>query len=122
MLLDNSHGKTVFQWLEKYSEAGEMDIVTGYFTIGALAWLNENFNDKIDLLNQDIGIENALKLKKNADDTVIFLKQKNELPKLFVIDESHNLQNENVNIETREKICRVLNCDISDIIEMSENE
>jgi len=96
MLLDNSSSKTVFQWLEKYSEAGEMDIVTGYFTIGALAWLNENFNDKIDkfrfvwggiasgaddkivkidLLNQDIGIENALKLKKIADDAVIFLKQ-----------------------------------------------
>jgi len=96
MLLDNNSGKKVFEWLEKYSETGEMDIVTGYFTIGALAWLNENFNDKIDkfrfvwggiasgaddkivkidLLNQDIGIENALKLKKIADDAVNFLRQ-----------------------------------------------
>ncbi|GBU23872.1 hypothetical protein R83H12_00491 [Fibrobacteria bacterium R8-3-H12] len=96
MLLDNSPGKTIFEWLKKYAEIGEMDIVTGYFTLGALAWLNENFNDKIDkfrfvwggiaseaddkivridLLNQDIGIKNVLKLKKTADNAVNFLKQ-----------------------------------------------
>ena len=31
-------------------------------------------------------------------------------------------KNENVNTETLEKICRALNCDISDIMEMSEDE
>jgi superfamily II DNA or RNA helicase len=96
MLLDNSPGKTVFEWLKKYSETGEMDIVTGYFTIGALFWLSENFNGKIDkfrfvwggisgdandkivridLLNQDIGIKKVFELKKIANNAVNFLKQ-----------------------------------------------
>jgi len=96
MLLDNNPNKTVFEWLKKNTETGEMDIVTGYFTVGALSWLNENFNDKIekfrfvwggiasdtdgkivriDLLNQEIGIKNVLKLKKIADEAVNFLKQ-----------------------------------------------
>jgi hypothetical protein len=97
MLLDNSKDSTtVFRWLEDHIDNGDMDIVTGYFTIGALQWLSENFNSKIDkfrfiwggiandadnkivridLLNQDISIKNALKLKKIADDAVNFLKQ-----------------------------------------------
>ncbi|MDR2694549.1 MAG: phospholipase D-like domain-containing protein, partial [Chitinispirillales bacterium] len=99
MLLDNSDGKKVVEWLEKYVETGEMDIVTGYFTVGALEWLGEKFSEKInlfrlvcgsavesgadkknlkiDLLNQDTGIEKALKLKKTAQKAAEFLKQNN---------------------------------------------
>jgi len=52
------------------------------------------------------------------------LKKKN-LPTLAGISSASVTKlgkNENVNTETLEKICRVLNCDISDIMEISENE
>jgi len=52
------------------------------------------------------------------------LKKKN-LPTLAGISSASVTKlgkNENVNTETLEKICRALNCDISDIMEMSENE
>jgi len=98
MLLDNTKDKdgaadkTVAGWLSKYAEAGDMDIVTGYFTIGALSWLNERINDKIerfrlvwggiagnaakfDLLNQEIGIESALRLRRLAENAIDFLEQ-----------------------------------------------
>lgn len=96
MLLDNTKDgtadKTVAGWLLKHTEAGDMDIVTGYFTIGALSWLNESINKKIerfrliwggiagdtakfDLLNQEIGIRNVLKLRKLAEDAIKFLEQ-----------------------------------------------
>jgi ERCC4-related helicase len=95
MLLDNEKHK-VYEWIEKHTENGEMNIVTGYFTIGALSWLNNNFNKKIDkfrfiwggivndadskivridLLNQDISIKKVLRLKKIADEAVKFLNQ-----------------------------------------------
>jgi len=96
MLLDNSTGKTVFEWIEKYTENGEMDIVTGYFTIGALADFSQKIKEKIEryrfiigdpadnkkipelnLLKAEIDIETALKLKKISQDCVNFLKQKN---------------------------------------------
>jgi len=98
MLLDNTKDKdgaadkTVAGWLSKYTEAGDMDLVTGYFTIGALSWLNERINGKIerfrliwggiagnaakfDLLNQEIGIDNVLRLRRLADDAIRFLEQ-----------------------------------------------
>jgi hypothetical protein len=96
MLLDNTKNgatdKTVAGWLSKYAEAGDMDIVTGYFTIGALSWLNERINGKIerfriiwggiagdpakfDLLNREIGIRNVLRLRKLAEDAIKFLEQ-----------------------------------------------
>lgn len=97
MILDNSDKKTVYKWLEKNAETGEMDIVTGYFTVGALCWLSEKFNEKINklrlicgsvaandtdkknlkinLLSQDIGIEKALALKHISQKAADFLKQ-----------------------------------------------
>jgi hypothetical protein len=37
----------VHEWISKYTENGKLDIVTGYFTIGALAYLSEQVNSKI---------------------------------------------------------------------------
>ena len=45
MILDNEN-KKVHEWISQYTEAGKLDIITGYFTIGALAYLSKQVNDK----------------------------------------------------------------------------
>jgi ERCC4-related helicase len=97
MLLDNENENLkVHEWISSYTEQGKLDIVTGYFTIGALAWLSKNVNDKIsdfrlvlgdivnvdsidnrplDLLNENISIEASLKLSSLSKEAVNFLKQ-----------------------------------------------
>jgi ERCC4-related helicase len=103
MILDNENENLkVHEWISKYTEEGTLDIVTGYFTIGALAYLAKSVNDKIDqyrlvlgdivsidkeqnrpldLLNENITIEAALKLSKVARECVVFLKQDKVLAK-----------------------------------------
>ncbi|CAA0225813.1 helicase-related protein [Tenacibaculum maritimum] len=97
MILDNENKNLkVHEWISKYTEEGKFDIVTGYFTIGALAHLSKEVNDKIsdfrlvlgdivsidieenrplDLLNENITIEAALKLNRLSQEVVSFLKQ-----------------------------------------------
>ncbi|MEG5033323.1 helicase-related protein [Microcoleus sp. AT3-D2] len=97
MILDNENpNPKVHEWIAKYTEQGTIDIVTGYFTIGALAYLSQQVNQKItefrlvlgdivnlnrvddrplDLLNENITIEAALKLSFLAQEAVDFLKQ-----------------------------------------------
>lgn len=97
MILDNENKNLkVHEWISKYTEQGKLDIVTGYFTIGALAYLSKEVNNKIskfrlilgdivnidlekdkplDLLNENITIEAALKLNKLSKEAVSFLKQ-----------------------------------------------
>jgi ERCC4-related helicase len=97
MILDNENeNKKVHEWISQYTEAGKLDIVTGYFTIGALSFLSRQVNDKIgnfrlvlgdivnvdiednrplDLLNENISIEASLKLSSVAQEAVNFLKQ-----------------------------------------------
>ena len=97
MLIDNENkNKKVYQWISEYSDDGILDIVTGYFTVGALAYLSQTTNEKIkkyrfilgdivsteqlqnhtiDLLNEDISIEASLKLKAVAKEAVNFLQQ-----------------------------------------------
>jgi hypothetical protein len=36
MILDNEKHLKVHEWIVKYTEEGTIDIVTGYFTVGAL--------------------------------------------------------------------------------------
>lgn len=95
MIIDNENQKLkVHEWVTKYNEEGTLDVVTGYFTIGALAYLSKSTNDKIenyrfvlgdivnfdkkikalDLLNESIGIDSSLKLKQYANEAVDFLK------------------------------------------------
>ncbi|KPA09840.1 hypothetical protein MHK_009955 [Candidatus Magnetomorum sp. HK-1] len=39
MILDNKNENLkVYEWLREYTESGKMDIVTGYFTVGALVY------------------------------------------------------------------------------------
>ena len=97
MILDNENSnRKVHEWISDFTDEGTFDIVTGYFTIGALAWLSNEINDKItnfrmvlgdivnfdaeenrplDLLNENITIEAALKLNKLSKEAVRFLKQ-----------------------------------------------
>lgn len=99
MLIDNENKNyKVHEWIAKYTETGKLDIVTGYFTIGALAYLAKTTNQKIeyfrfvlgdivnvdevkdralDLMNENISVEAALKLSKLAKEAVEFLKQEN---------------------------------------------
>ena len=42
MILDNKNeNQQVYEWLREYTESGKIDIVTGYFTVGALAYLSK---------------------------------------------------------------------------------
>ncbi|MBV2195156.1 MAG: DEAD/DEAH box helicase family protein [Flavobacterium sp.] len=103
MILDNENeNKKVHEWISQYTESGKLDIVTGYFTIGALAFLSRQVNDKIsdfrlvlgdivnvdiednrplDLLNENISIEASLKLSSVAQEAVNFLKQNKVIAK-----------------------------------------
>ena len=53
MILDNEvknnedEDRKVHHWIASYTEEGKLDIVTGYFTVGALAWLSSHVNNKI---------------------------------------------------------------------------
>jgi len=97
MLIDNENkNKKVYEWISEYSDNGTLDIVTGYFTVGALAYLSQITNEKIkkyrfilgdivnteqlqnhtiNLLNENISIEASLKLKAVAKEAVSFLEQ-----------------------------------------------
>ena len=99
MILDNENKNLkVHEWIIKYTSEGNFDIVTGYFTIGALSYISNRINDKIkefrfvlgdivnvgslkektlDLLNENISVEAALKLNKLAKEVVHFLQQEN---------------------------------------------
>ena len=95
MIIDNENQKLkVHEWITKYNEEGTLDVVTGYFTIGALAYLSKTTNDKIEnyrfvlgdivnfdkkvkalnLLNESIDIDTSFQLNKLAKEAVSFLK------------------------------------------------
>jgi len=95
LIIDNENqNKKIYELIKSYSEGGEFDIVTGYFTIGALVYLarvtnrdisryrfilgdivNSEQPHTIDLLNENLNLDNALKLKALAKEAVEFLKQ-----------------------------------------------
>ena len=96
MILDNENtNPKVHEWIKKYTQEGYLSIVTGYFTVGALAYLAHHTRDKIkeyklvlgdivnfssdkdrplDLLNENINIDASLNLSKNAQQAVKFLE------------------------------------------------
>jgi len=48
MILDNKNTNLkVHEWIAKYTKEGKFSLVTGYFTIGALAYLSDKINEKI---------------------------------------------------------------------------
>lgn len=96
MILDNENENLkVHEWLSKYTQTGKLSIVTGYFTVGALAYLTKATQNKIDeykfilgdivnfdankdraldLLNEEITIDASLKLSRVAKEAVSFLE------------------------------------------------
>ena len=96
MLVDNHSTEfKVHNFIQQYINDGSMDIVTGYFTVGALCHFANLTNEKIaqyriilgditqrdvteisslNLLNADLSLEKALSLKKLANEAVDFLK------------------------------------------------
>jgi len=103
MIIDNENENLkVHQWITKYTQNGNLSIVTGYFTIGALAFLsratyelineykiilgdivNTDFDKHrvLDLLNEEICIDASLKLSKVAKEAVAFLELEKVLAK-----------------------------------------
>lgn len=97
MILDNKNeNPKVHEWISQNTSNGNMDIVTGYFTIGALAFLSEQTNEKvnhyrfmigdivssseqkiaaINLLNENLTLETAFELKSWAQKAANFLRQ-----------------------------------------------
>ncbi|MDI6736404.1 MAG: phospholipase D-like domain-containing protein [bacterium] len=97
MILDNENKNLkVHEWITRYTVEGRFNIVTGYFTVGALAYISQKVNEKIDefnlvlgdivnigqiknrtldLLNENITIEAALRLSSLSKEAVNFLKQ-----------------------------------------------
>ena len=46
MILDNKNTYLkVHEWIAKYTKEGKFSLVTGYFTIGALAYLSDKIKD-----------------------------------------------------------------------------
>lgn len=96
MILDNENKNLkVHEWITKYTGTGKLSVVTGYFTVGALAFLSRATKEKIDeykfilgdivnfdantdnaldLLNENISIEASLNLNKVAQEAVVFLE------------------------------------------------
>jgi ERCC4-related helicase len=107
MLLDNktrtedSEFYKVFDFIKNYTETGRLDIVTGFFSIYALALMNDDVNQAerfrlilgnlmqeeaqlnkiINLLNGDPGIARTFTLSASAQKAVEFLKQDKVLVK-----------------------------------------
>ncbi|GHT75270.1 helicase [Bacteroidia bacterium] len=101
MLLDNKTQKEdgelykVFDFIRKYTESGDLDVVTGFFSVNALALMQDELhqtekfrlvldnlmqdesqiNNIIDLLNGDAGINGSLSLSLSAKKAVEFLRQ-----------------------------------------------
>ena len=51
MILDNKNTNLkVHEWIAKYTKEGNISLVTGYFTIGALAYLSDKINKKLEQL------------------------------------------------------------------------
>ena len=97
MILDNLNTNLkVYEWIEQNTQAGNLDIVTGYFTIGALNFLSESTNEKVnhyrfiigdivsssdqkiaslDLLNESLDESTAFKLRLWAIKAKEFLEQ-----------------------------------------------
>ncbi len=91
---DNDYYK-VFDFIKNYTGQGEFDLVTGYFSVNALALMYDEINGPgkfrmilgnllqddsqvnkiIDLLNGNAGIDNTLSLSVSAQKAVLFLQQ-----------------------------------------------
>ena len=75
MILDNKNeNQKVYEWLREYTESGKIDIVTGYFTIGALAYLSRQINEKIKNFRMVLG--DIVNIDMIYDRTIDLLNEK----------------------------------------------
>lgn len=102
MIIAKEKKTNIAHWLEQYTESGQLDIVTGYFTVGAISWFSDKLNEQLqevrlvigdiastadkkerplDLLNQDIDVNKAFGLAAVAKKAVAFLEQEKVLIK-----------------------------------------
>lgn len=102
MLIDNKNVtkdqlQTLWEFIEKYTKNGDFDLVSGYFSIPALALLYDNLKDvkkfrlilgdiiadqriqerTINLLAENIKIDAALTINQDARKAIDFLNQEN---------------------------------------------
>ncbi|MEX1048036.1 MAG: SNF2-related protein [Akkermansiaceae bacterium] len=99
MLYDNSTPeKSVASWILEQTKTGKLDVTSGYFTVGILALISRELNQKIEnyrfvlgdivsndqdkenpinLLTETITVDAALQLNKVAREAVAFLRQEN---------------------------------------------
>lgn len=97
MLIDNENGQLkLHEWLKNYSKEGKMDIVTGYFTVGGLAYVARELHHRIsefrfvigdiasgaeeeikglDLLGEKFSLDSVFQLPHEAKQAVHFLEQ-----------------------------------------------
>jgi len=97
MLIDNETTKyRYYQILEDNCKEGTINTVSGYFTVGVLSYLKKLYNENvdefkfllgdivstenikeraIDLLNENISLDNAFNISKEAIDAIDFIKQ-----------------------------------------------
>jgi len=87
---------TYYQILEDNCKEGIINTVSGYFTVGVLSYLKKLYNENvdefkfllgdivstenskeraIDLLNENINLDNAFNISKEAIDAIDFIKQ-----------------------------------------------
>jgi len=97
MLIDNETTRyRYYQILEDNCKEGTINTVSGYFTVGVLSYLKKLYNENveefkfllgdivstenikeraIDLLNENINLDNAFNISKEAIDAIDFIKQ-----------------------------------------------
>ncbi len=98
MLYDNSSRETsVATWIQEQTLSGKLDVTSGYFTVGILAFLSHELNEKIadfrfvlgdivcrdqdrerpiNLLTETITVDAALQLNRLAREAVQFPKSR----------------------------------------------
>jgi ERCC4-related helicase len=97
MLIDNEIRK-VHEWFTRYTKSGNLDTVTGYFTVGALSFIARQIKDRIhkfrfvlgglassdilqerpiDLLNDNHTANSAFGLNQTAREATDFIRQQN---------------------------------------------
>ena len=56
MILDNENkNPKVYEWIQENTKCGNLDIVTGYFTIGAITYLSSKLKQEIKQFHTILG-------------------------------------------------------------------
>jgi hypothetical protein len=85
MLLDNkNHNLKIHEWIVKYTQTGQMSVVTGYFTVGAWAYLAKQTQDKINAYKFILGdIMNVIVSFNKPDNAQKIYKERRQIETAF---------------------------------------